>query len=168
MENVTVNDHGYQGYENLCLSWVHNGARFHVWENDGDKGFVYKNSIAEINKPGYFSTRRLDPETKQNRKLIIQARTIAKAEGLYEKAIANREEEFHQRLREAIKHAEKELKERAAEDLYTALKLALESMELALVIEYGPAACTQMEWEAEPLATIRAAIAKAEGNGERN
>jgi hypothetical protein len=50
----------------------------------------------------------------------------------------------------------------AAPKLLTACKLALAALESALEAE-DPQACTQMEWEAEPLATMRAAIAEAEG-----
>jgi hypothetical protein len=46
-------------------------------------------------------------------------------------------------------------------ELLNALKLALTALENVLEND-DPQACTQMEWEQEPLPTIRAAIANAE------
>lgn len=46
--------------------------------------------------------------------------------------------------------------------LINALKLALAALEAQLEAE-DPQACTQMEWETEPLPTIRAALGVAEG-----
>ena len=43
-----------------------------------------------------------------------------------------------------------------------ALKAALGAMEAELEAD-NPTACTQMEWEAEPLATIRAVLAREGG-----
>jgi hypothetical protein len=49
----------------------------------------------------------------------------------------------------------------AAPQLLTACKAALAAMEAAMEAD-DPQACTQMEWEAEPLSTLRSAIAEAE------
>ena len=49
----------------------------------------------------------------------------------------------------------------AAPDLLEAAKLALEAVESGLLAD-DPQAMTQMEWEAEPLASLRRAIHKAE------
>ena len=49
----------------------------------------------------------------------------------------------------------------ASPKLLSACKLALATMEAALEAD-DPQACTQMEWEAEPLVTLRAAIKEAE------
>ena len=50
----------------------------------------------------------------------------------------------------------------AAPKLLAACKQALAAMEASLEAE-DPQARTQIEWEAEPLATLRAVIAEAEG-----
>lgn len=49
-----------------------------------------------------------------------------------------------------------------APKLLAACTQALTAMEAALEAD-DPQACTQMEWEAEPLATLRAVIAEATG-----
>jgi hypothetical protein len=51
-----------------------------------------------------------------------------------------------------------------APKLLMAAKATLTALELILEVN-DPAACTQMEWEAEPLATLRAVIAEAEDAG---
>jgi hypothetical protein len=50
----------------------------------------------------------------------------------------------------------------AAPKLLDACKLALSALEAALAAD-DPQAPTQMEWEAEPLATLRSVVAEAEG-----
>jgi hypothetical protein len=51
-----------------------------------------------------------------------------------------------------------------APKLLIAAKATLTALELILEVD-DPAACTQTEWEAEPLATLRAIIAEAEADG---
>jgi hypothetical protein len=51
-----------------------------------------------------------------------------------------------------------------APKLLMAAKATLTAFELILEVD-DPAACTQIEWEAEPLAMLRAAIAEAEDAG---
>jgi hypothetical protein len=51
-----------------------------------------------------------------------------------------------------------------APKLLMAAKATLTAFELILEVD-DPAACTQIEWEAEPLATLRAVIAEAEDAG---
>ena len=48
-----------------------------------------------------------------------------------------------------------------APKLLSAAKATLTALELILEVD-DPAACTQIEWEAEPMATLRAVIAEAE------
>ena len=152
MENVTVTDHGSQlDSTNLALSWDHDGARWHVWEQD--PSVLYKNPPLGVGrrKAGWFATRELDATNKVNAALIRKAREIAVQAGLYEKAAEDKrqkaEAEAVERQRLIILHQHKE----AAEELYAACKLALSGTT-------NPAI--------EPV--LRAALEKADGHAARS
>ena len=150
MENVTVTDHGSQlDSTNLALSWDHDGARWHVWEQD--PSVLYKNPPLGVGrrKAGWFATRELDATNKVNAALIRKAREIARQAGLYEKAAEDKrqkaEAEAVERQRLIILHQHKE----AAEELYAACKLAVDVVSDPAVAEAVRASIRKAEAVAE-------------------
>lgn len=87
----------YSQHADFVLSCHSGDARYHVWlsrENrlinkvDG-KATLFKNSIqTERNKPGYFQTRKLDPEAAFGKAVIEQMMAQAQAGDLFTKAEA--------------------------------------------------------------------------------
>lgn len=123
--NVTVKDARgtWDSTTNIVLSWYSGEGLYHVWEND--PGVLFKNSIPGYGEPGYFRTRKLDPASKSNAKMIDEARAIALAENLYEKAQADRKEKQDLRDAEAAKARALHAKKEAGPELYEALKMLL-------------------------------------------
>lgn len=121
IQNVDVADHGSSPkYSRIALSWEYGGARFHLWESDKEK-VLYKNSIAQRYQPGHFETRKLNPSTTTNARMIAEARAIAEREGLYEKAAEKMRAK--EQAEEAARTARfvKMQKEQAAEEMYALL-----------------------------------------------
>ena len=150
MENVTVTDHGSMpGYTNIALSWTHDGARWHVWEQD--PSVLYKNPPlgAMLRGKGWFPTRKLDATNKVNAAMVKNARDIARQAGLYEKAAEDKrqkaEAEAVERQRLIILHQHKE----AAEELYAACKLAVDVVSDPAVAEAVRASIRKAEAVAE-------------------
>lgn len=155
LENVNVTDHGMYQYENLCLSWEFDGARYHVWENSTN--VLYKNPPLAIqhHEPGFFHARKLDPASKVNQAMILEARSIARRDDLYKKAAITKEEKAHAEKMAQLGAIATRRKHDAGPELYDALKAAL--------VYIGP---TSKPAPDELYMQIESAIDKAE-NGER-
>lgn len=77
------------------VSWILDGARFHVWfdtktmEIDRDR-VIYKNPLPEVayNSPEHFKTRHLDMDTPSNAALVKHIFEVIKDGALIEAAIA--------------------------------------------------------------------------------
>lgn len=130
VSNVKMVDHGHlygdHEYTNIALSWNAGGARFHIWLNDA--GTLYKNAPLKEDgtplkrdEPGYFETRKLNPNSKDNARMIEKAKQIAEAEGLREKAAGVKRQERDARDAEIRAARAVHLKREASAELYAAL-----------------------------------------------
>jgi hypothetical protein len=127
LENVNVTDHGFF-YENLGLSWEFDGARYHIWENSTD--VLYKNPPITIkhDEPGYFRTRKLDPGSKVNQAMILEARSIARRDDLYKKAAIAQKQKAHAEKMAQLAAIAVRRKHDAGEVLYDACERALAAL----------------------------------------
>jgi|SRR5690242_1120500 len=130
---VDISEHN----DTAAVSCKTKDARYHIWVNkntrnfiagDDTSGVIYKNSLVEHGKPGYFSTRHLKSSSKFGRTLVVFLLERAGAERAFEKAEAKLAERIAARMRQVEEHKRRLIRERAAPEMFSALE-AIEAVE---------------------------------------
>jgi hypothetical protein len=100
IENIHVDSIDSNPFsDKFAIGWTIGAARFHIWavQNRADnvrllEGYVYKNSIAQHGRPGYFHTRQIDAEAKTQAAILAEVLAIVDRDDLVAKARAAKAE----------------------------------------------------------------------------